>query len=845
MFKFETTNDIYLLTNYLALGNEGAVIEKAQEIVEREMKCDRSDDSFTSLGKAHYFEPVHLTKLKSFQDYLRHLRNEYLDGKFIETVRDEYEVQLFSLHNFLFELSVMSEKATKQTWCALAMRGDIANHPEAVEESLAEYYADKAMLDLQEDLALEDRLARKLEIEAKINKVRNEVFSGIVVSGEWNEAMKKGYTDLLLSPNVDAPTKLLILSAVTIACVHLFDYEKFTFLVDMYLHAGNDSLFRSRAVVGILFGTKNMPGLYINKVRKLLKDVMAKDEKLMSWLMKAAKVEFHARNIDEGEDVFQRQFSRIMFKKMKSALAEEDEKEGFYDNDDDDDDDEFDEEEEGIKEVMDFMGKGTDVYYSQFKKMKKAAFFHSVYNWFMPFYYESEVYLKMQKKLGEKLTPVLKFFFQKSTLCDNDRYSFAYMVVESKSDLYKMFEQISQDMEQVNIDGESVTNGDPILGEIDDLHALIFYMQSLSRFFDLAPMNGEFDDPFAETESYEYEPPLAFPVFDEPCFDKERIKLARYFFRHNGCSLVPAVMPKKMPDTEECHFMMGYSLFNYDPHNIKYAVKALPHVEWLMKYGGNNANFIELAAYVYDAINLTDKVEECWQKMLATSEDEETRLLAKRNLAIFYSTEKKFEQADKLLYELYYQDPSEAVYVVMLARNLFMEKPGDMANVDKAQDLLVRFMEQNAPQTFKDMLRLNLGDEDDEPKSLKNMFASLIDTVQDFIQEDHSMDYSLSFYLALCQWVKGNFDEEVLGNLTDSYVNRATEEYGQDHVYYIPMLGGDMRHCLKAFGKTDADIAIIEEILRESHNKLVEQTKRLVGGLGDDMRKGKDNGKLE
>ena len=477
--------------------------------------------------------------------------------------------------------------------------------------------------------------------------------------------------------------------------------------------------------------------------------------------------------------------------------------------------------------------------------MKKAAFFHSVYNWFMPFYYESEVYLKMQKKLGEKLTPVLKFFFQKSTLCDNDRYSFAYMVVESKSDLYKMFEQISQDMEQVNIDGESVTNGDPILGEIDDLHALIFYMQSLSRFFDLAPMNGEFDDPFAETESYEYEPPLAFPVFDDPCFDKERIKLARYFFRHNGCSLVPAVMPKKMPDTEECHFMMGYSLFNYDPHNIKYAVKALPHVEWLMKYGGNNANFIELAAYVYDAINLTDKVEECWQKMLATSEDEESRQVAKRNLAIFYSTEKKFEQADKLLYELYYQDPSEAVYVVMLARNLFMEKPGDMANVDKAQDLLVRFMEQNAPQTFKDMLRLNLGDEDDEPKSLKNMFASLIDTVQDFIQEDHSMDYSLSFYLALCQWVKGNFDEEVLGNLTDSYVNRATEEYGQDHVYYISMLGGDMRHCLKAFGKTDADIAIIEEILRESHNKLVEQTKRLVGGLGDDMRKGKDNGKLE
>ena len=844
MFKFEVTNDIYLLANSLALGNEGAVIDKALEIVERELKCDRNNDSFTSLGKERYFRPVHQETLKSFQKVFDSLRDSYLHGQFSENMRKSYHETLFQLHDFLEILTNISEIATKKTWCALAMRGSMGDHPKEVAEKLADYYADKAMLDLEVDLTREQKLDKKIEIEANINKVRNEVFSGIVVSGLWSEQMKKQYADLLLSPNIDKPTKLLILSAVTISCIHLFDYEKYALLVDMYLHAGDDATFKSRAVVGILLGAKNMPGLYINKVRQLLKDAMAQDGKLMSLLMKAAKVEFHARNIDEGENVFQKQFSRIMFKRMKSALSEPDEDEPIDSYEDDDDDEE---EEEGIKEIMDVMGQGTDVYYSQFKKMKNKAFFHSMYNWFMPFTSESEVYMKIQKQVGEKLSPVVGFFFQKSTLCDSDRYSFAYMVLDPKTNLTKMFEEIKNNVTEIEVNGEIISNGDFVMDSGDDLHALINYMQCLSRFFDLAPMSGEFDNPFAETEDYAYEPPMAFPVFDDPCFDKERIKLARYFFRHDGGSLVPAVMPKNMPDTEECHFIMGYCLYDYDENNIKYTVKALPHVEWLLKHSGDNINFLELAAHVYESLRLFDKMEECWKKVLEVAEDEESKVLAKRNLAIHYSAEKRYDEAIKLLYELYYQDPTQTAYVVMLARNLLLQNPGDMAAVDKALDLMTHFAEANDSLSLKNILNMNFGEGDEEePKSLKNMFSSFIDSMQDYMQVDHSMDYALNFYMALCRWVKnGSFDEKLQMEMTDFYMDHCTDEYDRDYVYYCRMVADDMRECLKSFGKTDADIAIVEEIMRVAHNRFLESAKQLVDGLSDKMKKDKDNGKLE
>lgn len=844
MFKFEATNDIYLLANSLALGNEGAVIEKALEIVERELKSDRNNDSFTSLGKERYFRPVHLDTLKSFQKLFASLGDGYQRGLFSENMRKSYHETLFQLHDFLEILTTISEIATKQTWCALAMRGDIAEDPEAVAEKLAEYYADKAMLDLEVDLTREQILDRKIEIEANINKVRNQVFSGIVVSGLWSEGMKKKYAELLLSPNIDKSTKLLILSAVTIACIHLFDYEKYAFLVDMYLHAGDDSTFKIRAVVGVLFATKNVPGLYINKVRQLLKDAMAQDGKLMALLMKVAKVEFHARNIDEGENVFQKQFSRIMFKRMKSALSEADEDESIdsYENEDDDE-----EEEECIKEVMDVMGQGTDVYYSQFKKMKNKAFFHSMYNWFMPFSSESEVYMKMQKKVGENLSPVVGFFFQKSTLCDSDRYSFAYMVLDPKTNLARMFEEIKKNVTMIEMDGEIISNGDFIMDNGDDLHALINYMQCLSRFFDLAPMSGEFDSPFAETEEYSYEPPMAFPVFDDPFFDKERIKLARYFFRHDGGDLVPAVMPKNMPDTDECHFIMGYSLYDYDETNIKYTVKALPHVEWLMKHSGDNVTFLELAAHVYESLCLYDKMEDCWKKVLEVADDEELKVIAKRDLAIHYSAAKRYDEAIKVLYELYYQDPTISAYVVMLARNLLLQKPGDMAAVDKALDLMTHFVESNDSQSLKDILNMNFGEgEDEEPKSLKSMFSSFLDSMQDYMQVDHAMDYALNFYMALCQWVKnGKFDDKLQMQMTDFYMDHCTDEYDRDHVYYCKMVADDMREWLKSFGKTDADIAIVEEIMRVAHNQFLESAKQLVDGLSDKMNKNKDNGKLE
>lgn len=825
--------------NHLRLGNEGATIDRVWNNIEEEMKLDRSDDSFTALGKAHYFEPSHLRELEAFKKYFAHLRSQFLSGgEFIEETCHEYEVQLEALHNFFFKLSIMCEKAIKPTWCALAMRGGIADDPGAVEERLADYYADKAMLDLDSDLSPEALLPKKIEIETKINQLRNEVFSGLVVAGLWNEDMKQKYANLVLSSNVDMPTKLLILSAVTISCIHTFDFQKFAFLVDMYLHAGDSSVFKSRAIVGIMFGTSNMPKLYLNKARQLLKAAMQEDDKLMSLLVKAAKVQFHTLNVDEGEDIFHHQLSKMLIKRMKDYLSDEEEEEA-YDSYDEEDEEEDDKE---IHEMMELMNQGTDIYYSQFKKMKNKAFFHSMYNWFMPFYSDCEVYLKLQQKFGTQYEAVQQFFFEKSTLCDSDRYSFAYIMLDAKDDFAKMMNQMQEEMGD-EIGGDDSESRDPVLEQVSDLRAIIYYIQNLARFFDLAPMKGDFANPMDETDVQKYDVPLALSLFDDPCFDKERIKLARYFFRHDGYSLVPQVMPENMPDTAECHYMMGYSIFKYDEMNPKNVMDALPHVEWLLKHSGDTKLFLQLAAHVYDSANLYDKAEACWKRMLAIPDDENAHISAKRELALLYSLTKRYKEAVGILYEFYYQNPNSIEYFVLLLRNLLLANPGDMATVDKVLDMLNHFNEENETTSLKDALNFPVGDSPEE--NLKNMFTNFITTVSEYMQEDHALDYALKYYTGLCRWVKEGFSKDLIPLMADYYVNGATEEYDHDHVYEYQMIGNDISAWLKSFGKTDADIAIAEEVMRARHNDFLESTKHVFDDIKKDMRKNNDNGKLE
>lgn len=99
-------------------------------------------------------------------------------------------------------------------------------------------------------------------------------------------------------------------------------------------------------------------------------------------------------------------------------------------------DDEEDEPEDGrdVDETVEMLEDGADIYFTQFRETKKLGFFHSMYNWFMPFYFESPLYLSVQEMAGDKERN-LHLLLENGTACDSDRYSLLLMLEKEKNPL--------------------------------------------------------------------------------------------------------------------------------------------------------------------------------------------------------------------------------------------------------------------------------------------------------------------------------------------------------------------------------------------------------------------------
>ena len=60
------------------------------------------------------------------------------------------------------------------------------------------------------------------------------------------KAMPNFYTDLLTSPTIDASDQMLIVSAITLSAMTIYDVKKFSTLVNVYRHAQEEKV-RQRA----------------------------------------------------------------------------------------------------------------------------------------------------------------------------------------------------------------------------------------------------------------------------------------------------------------------------------------------------------------------------------------------------------------------------------------------------------------------------------------------------------------------------------------------------------------------------------------------------------------------
>lgn len=319
-----------------------------------------------------------------------------------------------------------------------------------------------------------------------------DVFSAILVSYQWGTAEKEKFVQLLTDEETDEVFAQLMVSAITLSCLCSFDMNKLLALMDIYAVTKNLKV-KERALVGWVFSSCLAPDYMADRVSRLV-EKMLESEEVMDEVLELQKQVFYCLDADKDSH---------FVKDSVISTIKNDSCRKFFNSDMEDSSlseiihPELEEEkaeklENAMRKMMDMEKAGSDVYFGGFSKMKNFAFFHSLCNWFMP-YFSEHPSLKKKGEMTESGERFLASVCNNRTFCDSDMYSFAFglqMIIKTE---YSMVQKIFDI-------GLWAPKGMTQLMEGVDEAVLVrrSYLQDLFRFFRLSPFASAFANPFTD-----------------------------------------------------------------------------------------------------------------------------------------------------------------------------------------------------------------------------------------------------------------------------------------------------------------------------------------------------------
>ena len=118
-----------------------------------------------------------------------------------------------------------------------------------IKNILESFVTDITMASLEND---ETRNQKTKNLYSRHNDFVNRLFNAIWISNQWSDNERNFYTELLVSPTIDVNDALLIISAISIGAINIFDKNKLLTLIEVY-QRGTDERIRQRALVGLAF----------------------------------------------------------------------------------------------------------------------------------------------------------------------------------------------------------------------------------------------------------------------------------------------------------------------------------------------------------------------------------------------------------------------------------------------------------------------------------------------------------------------------------------------------------------------------------------------------------------
>lgn len=364
----------------------------------------------------------------------------------------------------------------------------------------------------------------------------NRLFGSIVVSPIWSDETAIIYEQTLLSPTIDQSDAQVMVSAIMLALLNVFDVNKWLTLVRVYMKAEVQEL-RQRALVGWALTMPRREADLFPAIKKVLADVCRSDETRRELLELQMQL-FLSLQTDADNEEIQRDIMPVIMKNSDLKLT----RNGFVEKDDniddilgnDSSDKKITEMEEKMRKMMDMKKSGSDIYFGGFSHMKRFAFFYQLSNWFAPFSME-------HPDLASAIAGVNRKFIEKAVahgpFCSSDKYSF---VLALSSVVHKLPESVREVMESGSGIVDSALESDA--DRFAPTYVRRMYLQDLYRFFNLHMDKSDFFNPFEESEAYFF---LANPLLYRLLDANSYVELERFLFRNRRFALVAEIVSNR------------------------------------------------------------------------------------------------------------------------------------------------------------------------------------------------------------------------------------------------------------------------------------------------------------
>ena len=326
-----------------------------------------------------------------------------------------------------------------------------------------------------------------------------ELFNYLWLTDNYKETENDILKTLCSSEKIPWHDKSLIVSAITLSLIRIFDKNKFLALLNFYF--SNENQVWQRALVGILLGfyrydkrLKFYPEIE-KKILKLSKasDINKQIEAIIIQIFKSKDTE---KITKQWEEEILPEMMKMQPKIEKELDIENILPDKFFEDKNPDWEKVFEDSPGFLDKLQDFSQMqidGSDIFMSAFSKLKHFPYFNDYSGWFSPFYSENEAIGNIIGK-EKNLKPFIEQLEKSHYMCNSDKYSFCLnlqLIPEAhKSMMMEMFNEEMKSMEEVAKD-ENLLNSFAITKSI-----FTQYIQDLYRFYKVHPNKNEFSDIF-------------------------------------------------------------------------------------------------------------------------------------------------------------------------------------------------------------------------------------------------------------------------------------------------------------------------------------------------------------